>query len=327
MQIIPNINVLKYSLIYDRRHPAMENLTLVIMAAGLGSRYGGLKQIDVVGENGEILIDYSIYDAIRAGFNKLVFIITKELDKAFKEVIGDRISKYAEVEYAYQEIDELPEGYTVPEGRTKPWGTAHAVICAADKIKGPFAVINADDFYGGETFKTLAEHLKKASNANKSVHDYCMAGFVLKNTVTQNGHVARGICTVDGAGNLQDIVERTKIMYRDGKICYTEDEETWHEIDGDSVVSMNCWGFTEEFLPELKSMFPNFLNENIDNLKAEFYLPTAVDSMLKAGKCRVKVLKTPDKWFGVTYRQDKPMVQEAIRSMTAEGKYPKPLWS
>ena len=305
----------------------MENLTLVIMAAGMGSRYGGLKQIDAVGENGEIIIDYSIYDAIKAGFNKLVFIITKDLDKAFREVIGDRISKYIEVEYAYQELDKLPTGYSVPDGRTKPWGTAHAIICAADKINGPFAVINADDFYGRETFTTLADYLKKTDNNGKNVWEFCMAGFILKNTVTENGHVARGICTVDENGNLEDIVERTKIMYRGDKICYTEDDKLWHEIDSDSIVSMNCWGFTKEFLPEIEGMLPKFLDENMNNLKAEFYLPTAVDTMLKAGKCKVKVLKTHDKWFVVTYTEDKPLVEESIRQMTAEGKYPKKLWN
>ncbi len=305
----------------------MENLTLVIMAAGMGSRYGGLKQIDAVGENGEIIIDYSIYDAIKAGFNKLVFIITKDLDKAFREVIGDRISKYVDVEYAYQELDGLPAGYSVPDGRTKPWGTGHAIISAADKIDGPFAVINADDFYGRETFTTLANYLSQTDNSKKAVWDFCMAGFILKNTVTENGHVARGICTVDENGYLKDIVERTKIMYQGDKICYTEDEETWHELDSDSIVSMNCWGFTKEFLPEIKGMFPNFLDENMGNLKAEFYLPTAVDTLLKEGKCNVKVLKTNDKWFGVTYRQDKPVVEAAIREMTAAGKYPKKLWN
>ncbi len=192
----------------------MENLTLVIMAAGLGSRYGGLKQIDAVGENGEIIIDYSIFDAIKAGFNKLVFIITKDLDKAFREVIGDRIAKYVDVEYAYQELNGLPSGYSVPDGRTKPWGTGHAIISAADKIDGPFAVINADDFYGRETFTTLANYLSQTDNSKKEIWDFCMAGFILKNTVTENGHVARGICTVDENGYLKDIVERTKIMYR-----------------------------------------------------------------------------------------------------------------
>ncbi len=305
----------------------MEDLTLVIMAAGMGSRYGGLKQIDAVGQNGEIIIDYSVYDAVNAGFNKIVFIITKELDATFREVIGNRVSKYVKVEYAYQELGKLPEGYTVPEGRTKPWGTAHAVMCAAEKVSGPFAVINADDYYGQETFKVLADYLRGVDNNKTGVYDFCMAGFVLANTITENGHVARGVCSVDENGCLTDIVERTKIMRVNGDICYTEDEKTWHKLAEDTTVSMNCWGFTSGFLGEIEKMFPRFLDENITREKSEFYLPFAVDELLNAGKCRVRVLKTNDKWFGVTYKQDKPVVVKAIQSMIDKGKYPSPLWN
>lgn len=304
----------------------MEDLTLVIMAAGLGSRYGGLKQIDAVGQHGERIVDYSIYDAVQAGFRKFVFVITRELDRTFRQMIGERIAPYAQVDYAYQALEKLPQGYTLPAGRRKPWGTAHAVLCAAPKIHGPFAVINADDFYGRETFSVLAAALRGMERAKDGVSDFCMAGFALDHTVSDNGYVARGICTVDKDGYLQNIVERTQIMRRHGDVCYTQDASTWHKLDANATVSMNCWGFTTDILDELRAMFPRFLDKNLHAEQAEFFLPAAVDALLCKGKCRVKVLQTSEKWFGVTYKKDKPAVVQAIQALTLRGQYPAPLW-
>lgn len=301
--------------------------TLVIMAAGMGSRYGGLKQIDPVGPNGEIIMEYSIYDAIRAGFGKVVFIIKKEIEDLFRDVIGKKIEKLIDVEYVYQCTDNLPEGFSVPEGRIKPWGTGHAVLSARNAVKTPFAVINADDFYGAETYRLLNDFL----SVNKDLQDkykYCMVGFVLENTLTENGHVARGVCNVDGNGNLAGIQERTKIMKFGTETKYTEDDHNWIVLPKGSVVSMNTWGFTQSIFNELEKGFPVFLENSKNNIiKAEYFLPSVVDDLIKSQKADVKVLSTTDKWYGVTYQEDKPNVKKSIGDMIKSQKYPQNLWS
>ncbi|EPR13663.1 nucleotidyltransferase family protein [Ruminiclostridium papyrosolvens] len=302
------------------------NTALVIMAAGMGSRYGGLKQIDPVGPNGEIIMEFSIYDAIRAGFNKVVFIIKKEIEDTFREVVGKKIEGIIDVEYVYQKVDNLPQGFSVPEGRVKPWGTGHAVLSAKDAVKTPFAVINADDFYGAETYKLLNGFLTNNQDADNK-YKYCMVGFVIENTLTENGHVARGVCNVDSQGNLIDIHERTKIVKFGNETKYTEDDTNWIKIPEKSIVSMNTWGFNPSILQELEEGFPEFLRRNKDNLlKAEYFLPTVVDNLIKEGKADVKVLSTADKWYGVTYQDDKPVVKKAISDMVSEHKYPNRLW-
>lgn len=302
------------------------NTTLVIMAAGMGSRYGGLKQIDPVGPNGEIIMEYSIFDAIRAGFSKVVFIIKKEMEATFREVVGRKIEGIVDVEYVYQELDNLPGGFSVPEDRVKPWGTGHAVFCARDAVKTPFAVINADDFYGAETYRLLNNFLS-ANQDTPDKYKYCMVGFIIENTLTENGHVARGVCNVDGEGHLIDIHERTKIVKFGHETKYTEDDKNWILIPEKSIVSMNTWGFNLSIFAELEDRFPAFLSNNKDNiLKAEYFLPTVVDDLIKAGKADVKVLSTTDKWYGVTYKEDKPIVKNSISNMVADGKYPLHLW-
>lgn len=305
----------------------MKEPVLVVMAAGLGSRYGGLKQIDPVGDNGEIIIDFSLYDAMHAGFKKVVFLIKKDIEDEFREVIGDRISKFMDVKYAYQELDALPEGFSVPDGRKKPWGTAHAVLCCRDVIDAPFAVINADDYYGREAFRLIYDYLVQMQDLTS--RSYAMVGYILENTLTENGHVARGVCTVSQEGYLKDIHERVHIEKRDGKAEYTEDDgSTWAEIPQGSTVSMNLWGFSPVMLEEIASRFPHFLQHDaVQNpQKAEYFLPFVVDAQLKAGTADVKVLKTPDRWYGVTYREDKPVVVEAIRKLRKQGFYPAHLW-
>lgn len=302
------------------------NKTLVIMAAGMGSRYGGLKQVDKVGPSGEIIMDYSIYDARRAGFNKVVFIIKEENDALFREVIGNRIAEFMDVSYVYQRIDNLPDGFTVPEGRIKPWGTAHAVMSCIGTVTDPFIVINADDFYGQQAFQRLSEWMDTADFNSRPV-EYCMAGYILENTLTENGHVARGICSVGEDGILIDVNERTKIMKRNGRIQYTEDDINWIDLDGKSIVSMNCWCFPPSFLHEISVRFRGFHEANRENiLKAEFFLPFVVKDMIAQGECRVRVLETGDRWFGVTYREDKDAVVRAIAQKVALGEYPANLW-
>ncbi len=300
--------------------------TLVIMAAGMGSRYGGLKQIDPVGPDNTLIIDYSIYDAVQAGFDNIAFIIKKPDEEAFKEAIGNRIARKVNVRYIYQRLENVPEGYSVPEERTKPWGTAHAIMCCAGEVNTPFAVINADDYYGAEAFKKMADWLETAEAENPT--NYCMTGYVLKNTLTENGHVARGICQVDANGMLEKVVERTKIMRRDGQVQFTEDGENWVDVDENSIVSMNCWCFKPIFLDTLQVRFEKFLKENLESnpLKCEFFLPFVVQEMIDEGSCSVKVLHTDDKWFGVTYREDKEAVVSAIASKIAAGQYPEHLW-
>ncbi len=302
---------------------------LVVMAAGMGSRYGGLKQIDPVGSQGEAILDYSLYDAYRAGFKTAVIIIKNAIKKDFMDTVGKRLENCPmEIRYAYQEIDKLPEGFTVPEGREKPWGTSHAVLCAADAIDGaPFAVINADDYYGPSAFQVIYDFLQGANDGEK--YNYCMVGYKLGNTVTENGSVARGVCATDQQGYLTDIVERTKIEQQADAIRYTEDDgKTWTGIDADTPVSMNMWGYTPSFLEEIRVRFPKFLAETVPQnpMKSEMYLPMTIGELLKEQKVTVKVLRSSDKWYGVTYAADKPVVVAALKAMTEQGLYPDGLW-
>lgn len=300
---------------------------LVIMAAGMGSRYGGLKQIDPIDPWGNIIMDYSIYDAKQAGFEKVVFLIKKEIEEAFDEIIGSRIKKYMDVAYAYQELDKIPEGFAVPDGRTKPWGTAHAVLCCKNQIDGPFAVINADDYYGREAFSLIYNQLASAQDNDR--YQYAMVGYELGKTLTENGSVARGVCSLDKDGYLSHIEERTRIEHRGTSIAFTEDDgASWTSLPADTTVSMNLWGFTESILGELENGFSGFLTKGLaeNPLKCEYFLPFVVDGLLKAGKAQVTVLKTPDQWYGVTYKADKEAVVKAMADKKAAGVYPEKLW-
>lgn len=305
----------------------MKEPVLVIMAAGMGSRYGGLKQIDPVDEQGHMIIDFSIYDAIRAGFKKIIFIIKKEIEETFKESIGERLAKYIEVEYIFQDINNLPDGIHVPEGRMKPWGTGHAVLSCLGRIDGPFAVINADDYYGSRAFSLIYDYLIQAKDDDK--YQYAMVGYVLSNTLTEYGYVARGVCETDSDSSLLGIRERTHIEKKDGKAYYTEDDgDTWNEISMESTVSMNMWGFNPSILEELYFRFKTFLDESIKSnpLKSEYFLPNVVGDLIKEDKACVKVLKTTDKWYGVTYKEDKEEVVKAITRFKSDGIYPTHLW-
>ncbi|MFR3729644.1 sugar phosphate nucleotidyltransferase [Lacrimispora sp.] len=300
---------------------------LVIMAAGMGSRYGGLKQIDPVDAYGNKIIDFSIYDAVKAGFEKVIFIIKKDIEKEFRENIGDRLAAYVKVEYVYQELTKIPEGYEVPKGRIKPWGTGHAVLCCKDVIDGPFAVINADDYYGRAAFETIYNRLAKAEDDD--IYHYAMIGYELYNTLTEHGHVARGICTMDKNGRLLDIHERTRIEKHGETAEYTEDDgKSWTELGKETIVSMNLWGFTGSILRELSSRFTAFLENEVQKnpLKCEYFLPFVVDELLKEGKAEVTVLKSPDRWYGVTYKEDKAAVVEAVKALKRSGLYPETLW-
>lgn len=300
---------------------------LVIMAAGMGSRYGGLKQIDPMDNDGHIIMDFSIFDAVRAGFEKVVFIIKRQNEKDFKEVIGRRIEKKVQVEYVFQDLDNLPSGYTVPEGRVKPFGTGHAILSCKDVIDGPFAVINADDYYGVSAFKAIYDYLDSHQDDDK--YRYAMVGYILENTLTDNGHVARGVCETDENHYLAGITERTHIEKKDDGTYYTEDDgQTWYKIKEGSIVSMNFWGFSESILKELDDRFSKFLDENLEKnpLKCEYFLPTVVNELLDEGKATVKVLKSADRWYGVTYKEDKAFVMEAIQKFKDSGIYPKKLW-
>ena len=304
---------------------------LVVMAAGMGSRYGGLKQIDPVGSYGEAILDYSLFDAHEAGFETAVIIIKEAIKKDFMETVGKRLENCPmEIRYAYQELDKLPAGYTVPSDRTKPWGTSHAVLCAAAEIDGaPFAVINSDDYYGKSAYKVIYEKLSTACDGEK--YDYCMVGYELGKTVTDNGSVARGVCVTDENGYLVAIDERTKIEKYDGGIHYTEDDgASWTDVPAETTVSMNMWGYTPSFLKEAEAKFPEFLDKALagTGAKAEFFLPGTVSQLLTEGKAAVKVLTSPDKWYGVTYAADKPGVVAALKEMTEGGMYPAAgLWS
>lgn len=302
--------------------------TLVIMAAGMGSRYGGLKQMDPVDDAGHLIIDFSIFDALRAGFRKIVFIIKHEIEADFKEVIGRRMECHAEVSYVYQTLDNLPEGFSVPEGRVKPFGTGHAILSCMGTVDGPFAVINADDYYGRDAFQAIYNFLSNAED--DTCYRYAMVGYQLENTLTENGHVARGVCEVSEAGFLTDIHERTRIEKTKDGAAYTEDDgKTWTALPLDSIVSMNLWGFTESLLPELQAQFVPFLKENLaaNPLKCEYFLPTVVNELIQNGKATAQVLKSADKWYGVTYKEDKQVVVNAIRQMKEQGMYPAKLWN
>ena len=300
----------------------MKNPELVIMAAGMGSRYGGLKQIDRVDDNGHIIIDYSIYDAIRAGFRDVTFIIKKEIEKDFREVMDPHLAgKDINVKYVFQEIDKLPAGYSVPEGRRKPWGTGHALLCCLGTVDAPFAVINADDYYGANAFKKIYDFLKNTNDEGK--YHFAMVGYKIANTVTEQGTVSRGICQSDENGMLTEIVERTKIGTTDGRIWYTEGDESF-DLAPDTLVSMNLWGFTPSYLKECEKRFPAFLDENLPKNpeKCEFFLPSVVSELIGEGLADVKVLDNSDKWYGVTYKEDKETVVEAFKKLKAEGVYP-----
>ena len=301
---------------------------LVVMAAGMGSRYGGLKQIDPVGSCGEAILDYSIYDAHEAGFDTIVIIIKEAIKNDFMETVGARLAKApVEIRYAYQELDKLPEGYTCPEGRTKPWGTSHAVLCAKEAIDGaPFAVINADDYYGKSAFKTIYDALCKAQDTDK--FDYCMVGYEVGKTVTEHGSVARGVCYTDENGYLTEVIERTRIEKQPDGIRFTEDGENWVDLAEDTIVSMNMWGFTPSFLDEIEKGFAAFLDNafKTNPLKGEYFLPFVVQTLLTADRATVKVETSADKWYGVTYAADKPVIVAALQEKTAEGLYPDGLW-
>ena len=288
-----------------------KDITLVVMAAGMGSRFGGLKQIEPIGKNGEVLLDFSVYDAVKAGFTKVVFVIKHAIEDDFKAMVGKRIAKRVKVEYVFQETDALPEGYTCPDDRTKPWGTAHAILCCKDVVKEPFAVVNADDFYGRSAFIKMAQFLKS------DTADYCMVGFRLQNTLTENGYVSRGVCETEN-GELRSVTERTKIS--DCK--YTEDDgNSWTALDPQTVVSMNLWGFRPDIFGYIEDGFKVFLNERINEPKSEYYLPSVVSSLIERGEKSVKVLVAEDKWYGVTYKEDKQNVVDAVEKMVADGLY------
>ncbi|MEG0829509.1 MAG: sugar phosphate nucleotidyltransferase [Anaerovoracaceae bacterium] len=305
----------------------MKEPTLIIMAAGMGSRYGGLKQIDPITDQGEIILDFSMYDAMMAGFTRVIFVIKEEMEEDFRKMIDQRSGKHLTVEYAYQKLDDLPKGYQVPEGREKPWGTAHAVLSCRNLINGPFAVINADDYYGAGGFQSIYDFL--TTHKDKEQYAYAMVGFALENTITENGHVARGVCQVSEEGYLTQVTERTKISRRDKGIAFTEDEgKTWTRLENDTMVSMNFWGFTKSMMDEMERGLPAFLDNGLKEnpQKAEYFLPAIADKLVKEGKAKVKVLPTYDKWYGVTYKEDKSSVMAALQSMKDKGLYPEILW-
>lgn len=297
--------------------------TLLILAAGMGSRYGGLKQVDGLGPNGETIIDYSVYDAIRAGFGKVVFVIRKSIEKDFLEVFGNRFNKSVKVEIAFQELDMLPQGFTVPVGREKPWGTAHAVWVTRHLIDEPFAVINADDFYGYDTFRVLAQELSKP---NLEKGSYFMVGYKLGNTLSEQGAVSRGVCSTNADGFLLDVVERTHIERTGGVVKYKDENGNLVPVDENVPVSMNFWGFTPDFFEYTEKLMSDFFSNQIGNVKAEFYIPTVVNRAIKEGVARCKVLETKASWFGVTYPGDRPQVVAKLKELTEKGEYPSPLW-
>lgn len=297
--------------------------TLLILAAGIGSRYGGLKQLDKVGPGGEAIIDYSIYDAIRAGFGKVVFVIRKSIEADFKEFIGHKLDGKIEVEYVFQELDKLPTGIAPNPERKKPYGTGHAVLMAAEVIQENFAVINADDFYGSEAYETIAQYFKELDPKS---NDNCMVGYNLKNTLSDHGYVSRGQCTSDKNGYLVDVVERTHIEKKGGSIVFEDAEGAEVKLDENTLVSMNFWGFTPLYFKQLESRFVQFIKENNENIKSEFYIPFVVNQMIEEGVGKTKVLESDAEWFGVTYQEDRPVVVESIRKLIRAGKYPETLW-
>ncbi|MBS6642453.1 MAG: nucleotidyltransferase [Clostridiaceae bacterium] len=301
----------------------MKDTALVIMAAGIGSRFGGgIKQLEPVGPNGEIIMDYSIHDALEAGFNKIIFIIRKDLEKDFKEIIGQRIEKIAPVEYVFQELEDLPEGYKKPEGRTKPWGTGQAVLCIKGVVKDPFLVINADDYYGKEGFKKIHQYLAQEMDVNSDLYDICMGGFILSNTLSENGGVTRGVCVLNEDGTLKDVTETYNIEMKGNGLFATDVDGNPVLISPNQHVSMNMWGLPPKFLDELEEGFKEFLeNQKEGDLKSEYLLPSIIDGMVKSGRAKVAVLETLDKWFGVTYKEDKEAVVNAIKKLIADGVY------
>lgn len=304
-----------------------EKPTLIIMAAGMGSRYGGLKQVDKITDSGEIILDFSLYDAMMAGFDRAVFVIKEEHRDLFRELVDERAGKYMQIEYAYQKLDDIPEGVQIPEGREKPWGTAHAVLACRHLINGPFAVINADDYYGAGGFSSIYDYLTSHKDSEK--YDYCMVGYRLENTVTENGHVARGVCDIDETGYLSQVTERTKIMRKDDGISYTEDDgKSWVKLPENTIVSMNFWGFSCSMMKELENGMPDFFDNVVreNPIKGEYFLPGVADRLIKEGKARVKVLTSHDKWYGVTYKEDREDVKNALESMKDKGFYPDKLW-
>ena len=302
----------------------MNKPVLLIMAAGMGSRYGGLKQMDPVGPSGELILDYSLFDARRAGFERAVIVIKRENEKDFREVLGDRVSKHMRIDYAYQELSDLPHGFAVPAERKKPWGTGHAVLSARKLVDAPFCAINADDYYGAQAFKLCYDHL----TALKGDGDICMAGYLLKNTLSETGYVARGVCEVDESAHLTGLVERTHIISTVDGPLMTEDGQVYQKLSPDAVVSMNMWGFPAAMMDRLSESFPRFLQKALaDNpLKAEFFLPMVVNEQLDAHRATATVYTTPDRWFGVTYREDRPLVVSSLKRLADEGLYPTPLW-
>ena len=303
----------------------MAGPVLVVMAAGMGSRYGGLKQIDPITEQGEIIIDFSLYDAMMAGFEDVVFIIKKEMEEDVRARIDGGAGKHLNIKYVFQELSDLPRGFTVPEGRVKPWGTCHAVLAAKDAISGNFAVINADDYYGAQAFRLIYDELARAKDG--ALYDFSMVGYRLANTLTEHGHVARGVCELDENGRLLGVDERLKIMWKDGVIKYEEGDE-WFEVAPDATVSMNMWGFTPSFLRETEEGFPVFLAAALekDPMKGEYLLPRKIDELLRDGKAGVKVLPTEERWFGITYKEDKEQVTASVKAMKDNGLYPEILW-
>lgn len=298
-------------------------MTLVILAAGMGSRYGGLKQIDPIGPGGEFIVDYSVYDALQAGFDRVVFIIKKENLDLFRDTVGKRIEPHIRVEYVFQQLEDLPDGFSVPEGRVKPWGTGHALLCAAGAVDDGFAVINADDFYGRDSFAKLAGFLREAGEDGRE--HYAMAGFRLANTLTDNGTVSRGVCETDGAGYLTRVTERTKIRRNGARVQYAEGDG-WVDLPAEATVSMNCWAFPPTLFGHLKEKFKTFLATNADPVKGEFFLPFAVQDLIDEGVCDVKVLATTAQWYGVTYHEDREGVVRALKAMHENGIYPPSLW-
>ncbi len=297
--------------------------SLVILAAGMGSRYGGVKQIDQFGPNGETILDYSIYDALKAGFEKIVFVIRRELESSFKEVFGDKLKNRAQVHFVFQELDKLPQGYSAPVERKKPWGTAHAVLVAQEVVREPFGVINADDFYGQTSFQILADFLRAQ---NLDGDEYAIIGYRLDKTLSKHGSVSRGVCEVDSQGYLQKIVERTKIYWKGQNIVFLDEQGKEQIIDGSVLVSMNMMGYTPKFFRYLNEYFERFLQERVNDPKAEFFLTWVLDGLINTGRAKVKIVPTNETWFGVTYKEDKPVVKEKIQQLIAEGKYPEKLW-
>lgn len=300
------------------------NTTLLILAAGMGSRYGGMKQVDPFGPAGETITDYSIYDAMHAGFNRIVFVISPKMEEEFRTEYTQKFPPDLKVEYVIQSIDNVPEGFTVPADRKKPWGTAHAVLMAREVIHEPFAVINADDFYGRSSYKIMHDFLVRTTEEVPG--QYCMVGFELQKTVSEHGSVARGVCKVDDHGFLKGMVERTKIYKKADRIIYEDEEGSMHPLDPMDTVSMNLFGFTPDFFDHIEENFRTFIQENIDNPKAELYIPVVVDNLINEGLARMSVLQTDESWFGVTYQEDKPKVLSAIRALVDKGRYPVPLW-